>query len=56
MVQPEPLPTVMLCERLGSDTRFGLDYHVMLFEAAFTRISLLGQGMLMGQAKIVSFQ
>src|SRR5262245_17156613 len=39
---------------LGSDTRFGLDHHIMLFEAAFTRVRLLGQGMLMGQTKILA--
>jgi hypothetical protein len=38
---PEPLRTVMLYERLGSDMRFGLDHHLMLFDAAFTRIGLL---------------
>ena len=51
----EVSPRLLLkIQRLGSDTRFGLNYHVMLFEAAFTRIGLLGQGMLMGQAKILA--
>src|SRR5215510_10673599 len=36
------------------ETLPGRDHHVMLFEAAFTRVGLLGQGMLMGQAKILA--
>ena len=36
----EVSPRLLLkIQRLGSDTRFSLDYHVMLFEAAFTRSS-----------------
>src|SRR5439155_25429638 len=39
---------------LESDTRFGRDHHVNLYEAFITRVRLLGQGMLMGQAKILT--
>ena len=42
LLEVSPKSLLKLCERLGSDTRFGLDHHFMLFEAAFTRIGLLG--------------
>jgi hypothetical protein len=49
-----PPPTVMPCERLGSHTRFSREHHLMLFETAFPCVGFLGQGMLMGQAKILA--
>jgi hypothetical protein len=54
MAAQVPLLTAMPGERLGSHTRFGCDHHFMVFEEAFTRVGLLGQRMLMGQAKILT--
>ena len=39
---------------LMADTRGGCDHYFMLFEAPLARVRFLGQGMLMGEAKILA--